>query len=75
MPWRISALIQTKVSTGHVIAKGKVRRSCRAANITSAAVFSGTLLSPIAALQPKSKIRGPGDKLHPNRAGYLAMAR
>ncbi len=24
--------------------------------------------------QPNSSIGGPGDKLHPNRAGYLAMA-
>jgi len=24
--------------------------------------------------QPNSSTGGPGDKLHPNRAGYLAMA-
>jgi lysophospholipase L1-like esterase len=24
--------------------------------------------------QPNSSIGGPGDKLHPNRAGYAAMA-
>ena len=23
--------------------------------------------------QPNSSVGGPGDKLHPNRAGYLAM--
>ena len=24
--------------------------------------------------QPNSSVGGPGDKLHPNRAGYAAMA-
>jgi lysophospholipase L1-like esterase len=28
-----------------------------------------------AEFQPNSTIGGPGDKLHPNRAGYAAMGR
>jgi lysophospholipase L1-like esterase len=54
--------------------------------IRSAGIFDGVIdfesatLDPVsgelkAEFQPNSSTGGPGDKLHPNRAGYAAMAR
>ena len=42
--------------------------------------FSAATLDPTtgelkAEFQPNSSTGGPGDKLHPNRAGYAAMGR
>ncbi len=41
--------------------------------------FDGPTLDPASGevkvmYQPNSSVGGPGDKLHPNRAGYAAMA-
>lgn len=36
--------------------------------------FDGATGEILAMYQPNSSIGGPGDKLHPNRAGYAAMA-
>jgi lysophospholipase L1-like esterase len=39
-----------------------------------AATFDGATGEVKAMYQPNSSVGGPGDKLHPNRAGYAAMA-
>ena len=81
----VSALGSTVANGAHGFPEQDTKRKALNDFIRSSGVFDGVVEFDVATLDPatggikpefvpESTTGGPGDKLHPNRAGYLAMA-